>query len=1047
MTTQAAPQFALSFSDDAVHLLERTAPPESTAPWRERGSAAFDHPTFRDQLAALRAAARQPDGDPAPVALVIPDDQILYTSLAAEAGKGQGQFVGRALDGLTPYAVQDLAWDWRTEPGGRSVRVAAVARQTLREAHDFACRHGFEPTGFVAAPSEGLYPGTPRFALNGNAALGAGPAKADPAADAAGTQKGADGVPDAVPSDTAAGLAAPVAAESADVPASQPQPAPTAGDVETRGTPAAARPHAQDVPTTEAAKPDVQDTPATAAAQAAPATGANGVAARDPDRVEPSVDKQPPRPLVAGKPASAPTPQPAASPAPRRPDALPPRARAVLARAAEARQAGKPLTAPAPARRPGERGGLGTLMLMLGALIVALALIWGFGSLERGAPPVAPAPTAAPTVTPTSDTTPPPAVVPAAVTPRSPAVRAAPTPAPQPAARQVQATPVEKTPSAAAPVPETPATPAPETVVTSQPAAGAALPSVSATRANNADRVDAAVAEALADEQGASPAAAPANAPRTEPAAAPAQAPEAGGGTSAAQAQAPEAARLPPRPRRRPTQGRPPRRLPFRRPPARRRPLRPTAPDRRARPRRRNVPRRSRRPHRARMRRRLRRRPLGLRRSGRPTSLRAGRHLPQRPAPRRPRRRPSARRPVLPRLLSRRARSRHRAGPGPRPHGPNRRLFHRPRPTPRVPRAGRPAPRWGLRFRPRWRCPPNAQRPGGCCAICVWHGLSGSPRDVPACRAWRRRGRFRRPDTATDAVDRSAIEDAIKAAAAPPPRASAGAGSTAVASGRPVRRPGRSPASTRGVEDAIAAAVAQSVAPPGGVALTALTSSAMPHARPRDLSGASDGDTGAADAVAAAVARAAAARATVPVPVPAPAAPAPRVASAVPDPGAAALAERRRLDEELQAQAEARARAQASADAQRDMQERAAAEARARAQAAAEERAAIARTGTYKPQESDNEPEISTTVARTPQSNTVTKSATVGGLDMNRTQVIGVIGAGRSSRGLIRLRTGKIVTVRLGDRIDGGAINSIGNGRISYVKAGRQYDLPILGGR
>ena len=60
---------------------------------------------------------------------------------------------------------------------------------------------------------------------------------------------------------------------------------------------------------------------------------------------------------------------------------------------------------------------------------------------------------------------------------------------------------------------------------------------------------------------------------------------------------------------------------------------------------------------------------------------------------------------------------------------------------------------------------------------------------------------------------------------------------------------------------------------------------------------------------------------------------------------------------------------------------------------------------------------------------------------------IGVIGAGRASRGLIRLRNGKIVTVRLGDRIDGGAINSIGNGRISYVKGGRQFNLPILNGR
>ena len=34
-----------------------------------------------------------------------------------------------------------------------------------------------------------------------------------------------------------------------------------------------------------------------------------------------------------------------------------------------------------------------------------------------------------------------------------------------------------------------------------------------------------------------------------------------------------------------------------------------------------------------------------------------------------------------------------------------------------------------------------------------------------------------------------------------------------------------------------------------------------------------------------------------------------------------------------------------------------------------------------------------------------------------------------------------------GDRIDGGAINSIGNGKITYVKGGRTYNLPILNGR
>ena len=82
-----------------------------------------------------------------------------------------------------------------------------------------------------------------------------------------------------------------------------------------------------------------------------------------------------------------------------------------------------------------------------------------------------------------------------------------------------------------------------------------------------------------------------------------------------------------------------------------------------------------------------------------------------------------------------------------------------------------------------------------------------------------------------------------------------------------------------------------------------------------------------------------------------------------------------------------------------------------------------------------------------PTSSTVAGSATNRGIDLNATQLIGTVGAGKASRGLIRLRNGKIVTVRLGDKINGGQITQIGNGGLQYVKAGRQYSLPILNGR
>ncbi|WP_273699679.1 hypothetical protein [Paracoccus sphaerophysae] len=162
MSTRPAPEYALSFSSDAVHLMERSTATSAAAAarWRERASAPFDAPDFRSEMARLRKLVA--NGPDARVALIIPDDQILYTSLPmAESDVATG--LGQALDGLTPYPVAELAWDWR-QAGERDVRVAAVARQTLREAEDFARRHGFDADGFLADPAEGLFPETPRFA-------------------------------------------------------------------------------------------------------------------------------------------------------------------------------------------------------------------------------------------------------------------------------------------------------------------------------------------------------------------------------------------------------------------------------------------------------------------------------------------------------------------------------------------------------------------------------------------------------------------------------------------------------------------------------------------------------------------------------------------------------------------------------------------------------------------------------------------------------------------------------------------------------------------
>ncbi|AGT07953.1 ribonuclease E domain-containing protein [Paracoccus aminophilus] len=317
-------------------------------------------------------------------------------------------------------------------------------------------------------------------------------------------------------------------------------------------------------------------------------------------------------------------------------------------------------------------------------------------------------------------------------------------------------------------------------------------------------------------------------------------------------------------------------------------------------------------------------------------------------------------------------------------------------------------------------------------------------------------------------VDAAAVDSAVREAAKP--ASSASRGSTVPASGRnsgvqssdrPHARPGAA-ASTAAVatggkkaksktddavKEAIASAVSESSASRGGVELKALRSSALPPRR-----------SGAAAVAAAAAATstkteeapvtmtlAAAAPTSAGVPT------VPETAAAAPNDGGAntaEIAERRRVDEQLQAQAEARIRARAQADAAAEAQARAQAEARARAQEEAEAQAAARQRQTYRPAEVDNEPEVALNVPKGASSAVVASAATQKrGLDMGRTTIIGIIGAGQASRALIRLSSGKIVTVRLGDRIDGGTINSIGDGRITYVKAGQLRELRMLDGR
>ena len=120
--------FALTLSFDGIGLLHRAFPG-----WHLVGDVALDVDDLNGELTSLRQTAQLLDASGLRTKLVLPNDQIKYLTIDAPADDaGTVDAVKAALDGATPYPVDDLAYDWAKNDG--QISIAAVARETLIEA-------------------------------------------------------------------------------------------------------------------------------------------------------------------------------------------------------------------------------------------------------------------------------------------------------------------------------------------------------------------------------------------------------------------------------------------------------------------------------------------------------------------------------------------------------------------------------------------------------------------------------------------------------------------------------------------------------------------------------------------------------------------------------------------------------------------------------------------------------------------------------------------------------------------------------------------------
>jgi len=150
------PNFALKLSNDGVEFLHRSA-----GGWVPVGTLSFASEDVAQGCAQLVAKARDLEPGGVRTKLVLPDSEVRYESVIAPGPTDEARRyqIEAEIERLTPYNIDELAYDWAVEED--SALVVICARETLLEAETFAEGYGFNPVSFVALPAAGQFVGEP----------------------------------------------------------------------------------------------------------------------------------------------------------------------------------------------------------------------------------------------------------------------------------------------------------------------------------------------------------------------------------------------------------------------------------------------------------------------------------------------------------------------------------------------------------------------------------------------------------------------------------------------------------------------------------------------------------------------------------------------------------------------------------------------------------------------------------------------------------------------------------------------------------------------
>ena len=158
----SSPRFALSLSFEGIGLEEYAKGASSKI-----AEAISDKDDFDQRMSELSRKAEAMSGDGLRVALILPNEQIKFVSIACPDDADPitiNEHILRTMDGATPYSMDELRFDHHLANG--TLHVAAVALETLNEAEEFAKNYGFSALACIARTDADTFPTEVFFGLS-----------------------------------------------------------------------------------------------------------------------------------------------------------------------------------------------------------------------------------------------------------------------------------------------------------------------------------------------------------------------------------------------------------------------------------------------------------------------------------------------------------------------------------------------------------------------------------------------------------------------------------------------------------------------------------------------------------------------------------------------------------------------------------------------------------------------------------------------------------------------------------------------------------------